>query len=29
MAVALQAKIYPHIGFDPEIADGKPIVVLL
>jgi len=27
MAVALQAKTYPHIGSDPEIADGKPIIV--
>lgn len=27
MAIALQAKIYPHIGSDPEIADGKPIIV--
>ena len=27
MAVALQAKAYPHIGSDPGIADGKPIIV--
>jgi uncharacterized protein (DUF433 family) len=27
MAVALQVKTYPHIGSDPEIADGKPIIV--
>ena len=27
MAIALQAKTYPHIGFDTEIADGKPIIV--
>jgi len=27
MAVALQAKTYPYIGSDPEIADGKPIIV--
>lgn len=27
MNVALQAKIYPHIGSDSEIADGKPIIV--
>jgi len=26
MAVALQEKTYPHIGSDPEIADGKPII---
>ena len=27
MAIASQAKTYPHIGSDPEIADGKPIIV--
>jgi uncharacterized protein (DUF433 family) len=27
MAVALKAKKYPYIGSDPEIADGKPIIV--
>lgn len=27
MAIALQAKTYPHIGSDPEIAHGKPIIV--
>jgi uncharacterized protein (DUF433 family) len=27
MVVALQAKTYPHIGSDPEIADGKAIIV--
>ena len=27
MPLALQAKTYPHIGSDPEIADGKPIIV--
>jgi len=27
MTLALQAKTYPHIGSDPEIADGKPIIV--
>ena len=27
MPLALQAKTYPHIGFDPEIADGNPIIV--
>jgi uncharacterized protein (DUF433 family) len=27
MAVTLQVKTYPHIGSDPEIADGKPIIV--
>jgi len=27
MTVALQAKIYPYIGSDREIADGKPIIV--
>jgi uncharacterized protein (DUF433 family) len=27
MDLALQAKTYPHIGSDPEIADGKPIIV--
>ena len=27
MAVALQAKTYPHIGSDPEIADGKAIII--
>ncbi|MDL1982919.1 MAG: DUF433 domain-containing protein [Deltaproteobacteria bacterium] len=26
MAVALQAKTYPHIGSDPKIADGKPMI---
>ena len=26
MTVALQTKIYPHIGSDPKIADGKPII---
>jgi len=26
MAVALQTKKYPHIGSDPEIANGKPII---
>ncbi len=27
MTVALQTKKYPHIGSDPKIADGKPIIV--
>ena len=27
MPLALQAKTYPHFGSDPEIADGKPIIV--
>ena len=27
MPWALQAKTYPYIGSDPEIADGKPIIV--
>jgi uncharacterized protein (DUF433 family) len=27
MAVALQTKTYPHIGSDPKIAGGKPIIV--
>ena len=27
MSLALQAKPYPHIGADPEIADGKPIII--
>ncbi|NIA12074.1 MAG: DUF433 domain-containing protein [Nitrospiraceae bacterium] len=27
MNIALQAKIYPHIGSDPEIAGGEPIIV--
>ena len=27
MAVTLQTKTYPHIGSDPEIANGKPIIV--
>ena len=27
MPLALQAKTYPHIGSDPEIADGKPLIV--
>ena len=27
MPLALQAKTYPYIGSDPEIADGKPIIV--
>ena len=27
MAVTLQKKTYPHIGSDPEIADGKPLIV--
>ena len=27
MAIASQAKTYPYIGSDPEIADGKPIIV--
>ncbi|MFO7972697.1 MAG: DUF433 domain-containing protein [Desulfobacterales bacterium] len=27
MAVALQTKTYAHIGSDPDIADGKPIIV--
>jgi len=27
MAVALQTKTYAHIGYDPDIADGKPIIV--
>jgi len=27
MPLALQAKTYPHIGSDPKIADGKPIIV--
>lgn len=26
MAVAIQAKTYPHIDSVPEIADGKPII---
>jgi len=27
MTVALKTKTYPHIGSDPKIADGKPIIV--
>lgn len=27
MTIALQTEGYPHIGFDPGIADGKPIIV--
>jgi uncharacterized protein (DUF433 family) len=27
MGIALQAKTYPYIGCDPEIAGGKPIIV--
>ncbi len=27
MSIALQVKTYPHIGSDPEIADGKPIII--
>ena len=27
MSLALQAKTYPHIGSNPEIADGKPLIV--
>ena len=27
MGVALQAKTYPYIGSDSEIAGGKPIIV--
>ena len=27
MTAALQTKPYPHIGSDPKIADGKPIIV--
>jgi uncharacterized protein (DUF433 family) len=27
MNVALQAKIYPHVGSDAEIAAGKPIII--
>ena len=26
MPLAIQAKTYPHIGSDPEIADGKPLI---
>jgi uncharacterized protein (DUF433 family) len=26
MTSALQARTYPYIGSDPEIADGKPII---
>ena len=26
MTLALKEKEYPHIGTDPEIADGKPII---
>jgi uncharacterized protein (DUF433 family) len=27
MSLALKVKAYPHIGSDPKIADGKPIIV--
>jgi uncharacterized protein (DUF433 family) len=27
MPLALQAKTYLHIGSDPEIADGKPLIL--
>ena len=27
MAIPLQKNTYPHIGSDPEIADGEPIVI--
>ena len=27
MPLALQAKTYPYIGSDPEIADGKPLIL--
>jgi len=27
MTSALQVEKYPYIGYDPEIADGKPIIV--
>ncbi len=27
MPLAMQAKTYPHIGSNPEIADGKPLIV--
>ena len=27
MAIPLQKNTYPHIGSDPEIADGKPIII--
>jgi len=26
MGVALQAKTYPHVGTDPEIAGGRPVI---
>jgi uncharacterized protein (DUF433 family) len=27
MAVAIQTKTYPHIGSDPKIAGGNPIII--
>ncbi len=27
MPLALQAKTYPHIGSDPKIASGKPVIL--
>ena len=27
MAIPLQKNTYPHIGSNPEIADGKPIII--
>ena len=27
MAIPLEKNTYPHIGSDPKIADGKPIII--
>ena len=27
MTSALEVEKYPYVGYDPEIADGKPIIV--